>query len=85
MTLSAEETEELRRIENGGSASRPSDRRGSRGELIRARRPISPLHAEIIRAYRRQRPTWSETTVYFVALRQLNRIRKIGAANVTPR
>jgi hypothetical protein len=80
-TLTKGELEELRKIESGGTGSRTSTSRGYRDRSkLRDRVPLNSLHREIIDAYRRSRPTWSETTVYFVALRQLHRIRRLAAA-----
>jgi hypothetical protein len=47
--------------------------------MIRRREPLNSLHREIMEAYRRSRPTWSPTVVYFVSLRQLQRLRRLAA------
>ena len=43
---------------------------------IRNRLPLNALHKQLIEMYQRDRPGWSSDQVYFVALRQLNRLRR---------
>lgn len=54
----------------------PAHRLRGRRYRIKNRLPLNALHKELIERYRRARPGWSADQVYFVALRQLNRIRR---------